>query len=116
MRTVISILSIAITTIFLSLAAAAEQRAAESAPHPIAKGPIEAIDAARQQLTIRTKQGTRTFGLTDRTYIFRGKEKITADQLKVGEIIALRYYTDQQGRLLLHRIKAQAAEATPTSQ
>jgi hypothetical protein len=73
---------------------------------PIAKGSIKEIDLLRHQLKLTTEDGLRTFTYTSRTYIFRDKEKITADNLKVGEIVALSFTTDKDGVVLVQRIKA----------
>ena len=81
----------------------ARQRRAQA---PIAKGVIEAIDLLRHQLKLKTEDGLRTFTYTSRTYIFRDKQKIPADNLKVGEIVALRFNTDKDGNVLVLRIKA----------
>lgn len=85
---------------------------------PFAKGTIEKLDLPQNLLTLKTRDGVETFLLTDRTYIFRGKEKISADKLKPGELIALRFTTGEQGQLLVQRIKAstneQAVATEPT--
>jgi Cu/Ag efflux protein CusF len=72
----------------------------------IAKGTIKEIDLLRHQLKLTTEDGLRTFTYTSRTYIFRDKEKIAADNLKLGEVIALRFNTDKDGTVLVLRIKA----------
>ena len=81
----------------------AQQRRAKL---PFAKGTIDSIDLLRHQLKLKTKGDLRTFTYTARTYIFRGKEKITPEGLRTGELIALRFYTDQDGQVLVSRIKA----------
>jgi Cu/Ag efflux protein CusF len=81
----------------------ARQRRAQM---PIAKGAIKEIDLLRHQIKLTTEDGLRTFTYTSRTYIFRDKEKITVDNLKVGEIVALRFNTDKDGNVLVLRIKA----------
>jgi len=73
---------------------------------PIAKGAIKEIDLLRHQVKLDTEDGLRTFTYTSRTYIFRDKEKITVDNLKIGEIVALRFNTDKDGNVLVQRIKA----------
>jgi Cu/Ag efflux protein CusF len=90
---------------FLTSAGRGEEEKPEPRP-PLAKGPIEKIDLVHQLLTLKTRGGLETFTWTESTYIFRGKEKISADKLKPGEIIALRYYTGDQGQRLVQRIKA----------
>ena len=81
----------------------ARQRRAKS---NIAKGAIKEIDLLRHQLKRTTEDGLRTFTYTSRTYIFRDKEKIAVDGLKVGEVIALRFNSDQDGNIRVVRIKA----------
>jgi hypothetical protein len=76
------------------------------ARQPFVKGTLVANDLLRRILKVKTEDGTRTFFFTDHTYIFRGKEKITADNLIVGEIVALRFDADSEGRDVVRRIKA----------
>jgi hypothetical protein len=71
-----------------------------------AKGAIKEIDLLRRQIKLTTEDGPRTFIYTSRTYIFRDKEKITADNLKVGEVIAVQFKTDKDGSVNVLRIKA----------
>jgi len=54
---------------------------------PIAKGTIKEIDLLRHQIKLTTEDGVRMSPYTSRTYIFRDKEKIIADNLKVGEVM-----------------------------
>ncbi len=83
-----------------------EEARQRRAKMPIAKGAIKEIDLLRHQIKLTTEDGLRTFAYTSRTYIFRDKEKIAADNLKVGEIVALRFNTDKDGNMLVLRIKA----------
>jgi Cu/Ag efflux protein CusF len=89
------------------------------APTPVvpnrAKGPIEKLDLPANLITLTTKEGPRTFLLTPKTYVFRNKDKITPAQLKVGETIAMSLYPDEQGRLLINRIKAYALPVSTTT-
>ena len=78
--------------------------------YPFAKGIIEKLDLAAQRITLTTKQGPRAFDLAPRTYIFRGKEKLTPDKLKPGDSIKLNYYTNDLGRALIRRIKVDLPE------
>lgn len=75
-----------------------------------AKGPIELIDSARKLFVIKTRAGSQQFELSPDIRVFRGRGKervkITVDQLRPGEIIALSYFTDERGQPLLIRIKA----------
>ena len=81
-----------------------------------AKGPIEKLDLPANLITITTRDGPRTYTLTPKTYVFRNKDKITPAQLQVGETIAMSLYPDEQGRLLINRIKAYTlAGSSPTN-
>ncbi len=79
---------------------------------PFTKGTLRDIDFLRHELRLATVDGVRTFTYTPRTYIFRDKTKVTVDQLKTGEIIALRFNTDNDGVSTIVRIKAYG---TPTA-
>jgi len=85
---------------------AREEARQRRAKMSIAKGMIKEIDLLRHQVKLTTEDGVRTFTYTSRTYIFRDKEKITVDGLKVGEVVALRFNTDKDGNVLVSRIKA----------
>jgi len=85
---------------------AREEARQRRAKMSIAKGTIKEIDLLRHQVKLTTEDGVRTFTYTSRTYIFRDKEKITVDGLKVGEVVALRFNTDKDGNVLVSRIKA----------
>jgi len=82
-----------------------EEARQQRARRPIAKGTLQAVDLLRRQLKLKTEDGVHTFTYTARTYIFRDREKITADKLKVGEVIAVRFDTDKDGNRTLTRIK-----------
>jgi hypothetical protein len=99
---------------FFSLAARAQQPQLPppSERYPFATGTIEQLDLAGQRLGVRTPVGPRVFGVTPRTYIFRGKEKISLDKLKIGESIKLSYRTNEQGQALVTRIKVVLPDTT----
>jgi Cu/Ag efflux protein CusF len=79
---------------------------------PIAKGTLKEVDLLRHQLKLTTEDGLRTFTYSAQTYVFRDKDRITVDQLKRGEIIALRFDTDKDGKATVTRIKVQASPAS----
>ena len=93
--------------------AAHEDARQHRAKVPIAKGILKEVDLLRHQLTLTTGDGVRTFTYTARTYMFRGKEKITADKLKVGDVVALRIETDKDGNTTVFRLKTYSATPTP---
>ena len=65
--------------------------------------------------------GLRSFDVTPRTHIFRGKEKIALDKLRIGEVIRLSYRANELGQALVTRAKvdppnsATASDAVPTT-
>ena len=83
-----------------------EEAAQRRAKLPFAKGMLQAHDFLRHSLKLKTEDGVRTFTYTDRTYVFRGKDKITPDKLTIGEVIALRFHAGEDGRVIVQRIKA----------
>jgi Cu/Ag efflux protein CusF len=91
---------------------AREQAKERRAKLPIAKGVLKEVDLLRRQLKLTTEDGVRTFTYTEKTYIFRDKDKITVDKLKRGEIIAVRFNTDKDGNATVIRIKAQGSLAS----
>ena len=95
---------------------ATEKAGLERRKLPFAKGTLTGIDFLRHELRLKTVDGAQTFLYTPRTYIFRNKDKITVDQLKIGEVIAVRFTSDNNDINTLVRIKAygsSTAEAMP---
>lgn len=83
---------------------------------PFAKGTLTDIDFQQHALRVKTVDGERTFAYTPRTYIFRDKVKITMEKLKVGETIALRFRTENDGTSTIIRIKAYGTPSTDAPQ
>jgi len=79
-------------------------------PYPFARGALTKLNLAAQKITVNTDNGDRDFILTPKTYIFRDKQKISADQLKVGELIKLNFLTNETGQAFVRRIKVAPIE------
>jgi Cu/Ag efflux protein CusF len=88
---------------------AREQARQERQNLPFSKGTLTGIDFSRHELRLQTVDGVRTFAYTPQTYVFRDKSKVAVDELKTGEIIALRFTTDNDGVSTVVRIKAYGA-------
>jgi hypothetical protein len=73
--------------------------------YPFAAGKIQNVDASGQLLTITTPKGSKTMALTERTYLYRGKEKLTVDKLKIGDPVKINYYTNETGQAFIRRLK-----------
>jgi hypothetical protein len=72
---------------------------------PFSKGRLETLDIAHNALTIQTKNGRQTFRLTVQTKIFHGKEGLALDQLKTGDVVAVRFVLDEHGDRVARIIK-----------
>jgi hypothetical protein len=72
---------------------------------PFAKGPLEKIDLQQHRVVIRETTGLREFAYTERTYFYRGKQKLSPDQLVTGEVVAVRFRTDDTGRQVITHLK-----------
>ncbi len=73
--------------------------------YPFAAGTIEKLDPYTRRIVLDTTKGPQTLIVTDRTYLFRGKEKLTFDKLKVGESVKINYYTNETGQAFVRRLK-----------
>jgi len=89
-----------------------EQAGHQRQKQTFAKGTLMGIDFQRHELRLKTVGGVRTFAYTLQTYVFRDKDKVTVDTLKSGEIIALRFHTDDDGVSTVVRIKAYGPPTT----
>ncbi len=78
--------------------------------YPFAKGTVEKLETDARILTVATALGQLTLVVTDRTYFFRGKDKIAATKLKVGDTVKLNYYTNEVGRAFVRRLKVEVPE------
>jgi hypothetical protein len=81
--------------------------------YPFAKGTIEKLDSAGKEIILKTAIGTRTFEVNDRTYYYRGSEKLTYGKLRVGYPIKLNYYTNETGQAVVRRLKVDTTETPP---
>ena len=96
-----------LTTSFLFLFTVEGHTYAEDAAnrYPFAAGTIQKLDANAKSVTILTPKGPQTLTLTERTYLYRGKEKLTPDKLKIGDLIKINYYTNETGKAFIRRLK-----------
>jgi len=96
-----------LTTALLFTSTAGSRTYAEDAAnhYPFAAGTIQKLDASAKLVTILTPKGPQTLGFTDRTYLYRGKEKISPDNLKIGDSIKVNYFTNETGKAIIRRLK-----------
>jgi hypothetical protein len=83
-------------------------------PPPFARGTLSQLNLAAKQLTLATDDGPQTFSFANTTYLFRGKQKITPDQLKSNELVRLNYYTNDLQQLAIRRLKVDPLESPAT--
>ena len=81
--------------------------------YPFAKGVIEKLNVAAGQIILAESDGPLKFAINDRTYLFRGKDKITLDKLKVGEPVKINYFTNETGQAIIRRLKIDLATPEP---
>ena len=81
---------------------------------PFARGILLRHDTRELELTIKISTNQQTFHYTPNTYIFRGTEKLTADKLKPGDLLKLRFTTATNGWLLVNRIKIDTNAPMPS--
>ena len=103
---------IGVTSLFFPLSNSAQTNEISTASrhrrnYPFAKGELTDLDLNKRSLQILTRDGTKTFFYTDRTYFVRMKEKVTADQLKTGDFVRLNFYLDENGNEVIRRLKAE---------
>ncbi len=72
---------------------------------PFARGPLEKIDPQRRLIVLQHSTGPREFSYTDRTYFYRGQQKLTPSQLATGEVLAIRFRLDATGRVVATHCK-----------
>lgn len=95
-----------VATLLLALAPAIPGRAEDTVyRYPFMAGSIEKLDPYTRRIVLDTTKGQQTLIVTDRTYLFRGKEKLTFDKLKIGESVKINYYTNETGQAFVRRLK-----------
>ncbi len=75
--------------------------------YPFAGGKIEALDPVAKQITI----SSRSFAVTNTTYLIANGAKTTFDKLKVGDPVKLNYFTNTTGQAIIRRLKITPPEA-----
>jgi hypothetical protein len=110
--TVRALLLIASLTVALTVLVRAEDPANI---YPFAAGTIQTVDKSGKVFTIITAKGPLTIALTDRTYLYRGKEKLAADKLKIGDSIKINYFTNETGQVFVRRLKVSPTNSPPES-
>jgi hypothetical protein len=92
------------------------QKSPAKPPSPFAKGAILQIDRNSQLFLLDTPDGPREFLWTPKTYVFRGKEKLSMDKLRVGDHIKLAFRTNERGQAEVKRIKVDMDQPVQTNQ
>jgi len=83
---------------------------------PFAKGTILEIDRNSSLFLLDTADGQRQFFWTPNTYVYRGKEKLSMDKLRVGDRIKLAFRVNDRGLPEVKRIKVDLTPPAQTNQ
>jgi Cu/Ag efflux protein CusF len=95
-RSMLTVMVLAVSVIFVAAAMAAEQKAPASAA-PIApkiekySGVIDRVDAARKDFAVKAGKEEITFSSTAKTKITEGKKTLAIADLKKGQEVAVEY-------------------------
>jgi Cu/Ag efflux protein CusF len=73
--------------------------------YPFAKGKIERLDLPTKQITLKTPHGLKVFQITDKTRLHAGVERLDLTKLKIGDPVAINYFTNQTGHAFINRLK-----------
>lgn len=79
-----------------------------SSRYPFAKGTIEKVEVSLKKIIVATPDGSQAFTWTARAYVYRGKEKMSFEKLKVGDMVKMNYYTNETGQAFIRRMKVDA--------
>ena len=100
-----ALLALACVAVCLPVFAIESQEPPAEPPSPQVAGTLTKMDPVRREITLDTKAGPQTFVIAERTFIFRGKEKIALEKIQPGELVKLRFATDKDGRKVARVIK-----------
>lgn len=81
---------------------------------PFARGILTRLDIHTLEFSIKISTNEQIFHFTPNTYIFRETEKLTAEQLKPGDFLKLRFITGTNGWLIVNRIKIDTNAPMPS--
>ena len=73
--------------------------------YPFATGTIEKLHSANNQITLKTAAGSKMFFVTTAAYLIDGTAIIPFDKLKLGDLIAINYFTNNTGLAIIRRLK-----------
>ena len=81
--------------------------------YPFAAGPIFRVEPEARQIMIKDGAATRSYFVTDQSYLLDGNTRLSLDKLKPGLPVKLNYYTNDTGRALIRRLKVDHPPADP---
>ncbi|HUL29430.1 MAG TPA: hypothetical protein VLZ03_03160 [Thermodesulfobacteriota bacterium] len=96
-RTMLTVMVLAISVIFVAAVMAAEQKApapAAATPAPSFEkysGVVEKVDAAKKDFSVKNGKEEMTFSWTDKTKITEGKKDLSFADLKKGQEVSVEY-------------------------
>ncbi len=95
-RTMLTVMVLAVSVIFVAAVMAAEQKAPASATPAAPKlekysGVIERVDVARMDFSVKSGKEEMTFSLGDKAKITEGQKTLALADLKKGQEVAVEY-------------------------
>jgi hypothetical protein len=95
-RTMLTVMVLAISVIFVAAVMAAEQKApAPGTPTTPKfekfKGVVEKVDEVKKDILVKSDKEEMTFSLTDKTKFTEGKKELTFADLKSGLSVTVKY-------------------------
>ncbi|MGA2518963.1 MAG: hypothetical protein ABSG44_20780 [Thermodesulfobacteriota bacterium] len=115
-RTMLTVMVLAVSVIFVAAVMAAEQKAPASATPAAPKlekyiGVIERVDVARKDFAVKSGKEEMTFSLSDKTKITEGKKTLALTDLKKGQEVTVEY-TKEGNKSVADMISVSAPKTT----
>ena len=115
-RTMLTVMILAVSVIFVAAVMAAEQKAPASATPAAPKlekysGVIERVDVARKDFSVKNGKEEMTFSLSDKTKITEGQKTLAFTDLKKGQEVIVEY-TKEGNKSVADMVSVSAPKTT----
>ena len=111
-RVGVSLLLVALAFAWTGTSLASDEKKAEKKGQMLFEGQIASIDLPGKSVSVKKKDGTMTFQVTDATKIYAkgSKETVALGQLQAGEKVEIEY-SEQNGKFVASRIAEKGVNA-----
>jgi len=115
-RTMLTVMILAVSVIFVAAVMAAEQKAPASATPAAPKlekysGVIERVDVARKDFSVKNGKEEMTFSLSDKAKITEGQKTLALADLKKGQEVTVEY-TKEGNKSVVDMVSVSAPKTT----